>query len=106
MNTGKLGTPDEARRKSANLRTALVFASIAVVFFFGIIAARILGGPVIGVGVMGAIVLLFLVLAIGRNLRMSEGGESQGPKGASPSDCGGRPSDPVNAPPGARRPRK
>ena len=62
-------TTDAERRKSANLRTALVFASVAVVFFFGIIAARLLGGPVTGVGVMGAIVLLFLVFAIGRNLR-------------------------------------
>lgn len=62
--------PDEAaRRKSANLRTALVFASIAVVFFFGIIAVRFMGGPMTGIGVMGSAVLLFLVFAIGRNLR-------------------------------------
>jgi len=56
-------------RKSANLRTALVFASIAFVFFVGIIVAHALGGPVIGVAVVGVAVLLFLVFAIGRNLR-------------------------------------
>jgi len=61
--------PITDQRKAANVRTALVFASIAVVFFVGIIVAHALGGPVIGVGVMGAVVLLFLVFAIGRNLR-------------------------------------
>jgi putative effector of murein hydrolase LrgA (UPF0299 family) len=53
---------------SKNLRTALTFASIAVVFFVGIIAAHALGGPVIGVAVIGGAVLLFLVFAIGRHL--------------------------------------
>jgi putative effector of murein hydrolase LrgA (UPF0299 family) len=52
-----------------NLRTALAFASIAAVFFVGIIVAHAFGGPLIGVSVMGAAVLLFLVVAIGRNLR-------------------------------------
>jgi hypothetical protein len=56
-------------RRSANLRTALVFASIAAVFFVGIIVAHAIGGPVVGVGVMGVAVLLFLVFAIGRSLR-------------------------------------
>jgi hypothetical protein len=79
-----LGPPDEAdgpqrqvdttepttdERKAANVRTALVFASIAAVFFVGIIVAHAWGGPVIGVGVMGAVVLMFLAFAIGRNLR-------------------------------------
>ncbi len=67
MDTGKL-TTDSQRRKAANLRTALVFASIAVAFFVGIIVARVVGGPVIGVGVMGAVVIVFLAFAIGRNL--------------------------------------
>ena len=52
-----------------NLRTALAFASIAAVFFVGIIVAHAFGGPLIGVSVMGTAVLLFLVVAIGRNLR-------------------------------------
>jgi uncharacterized membrane protein (DUF485 family) len=62
-------TNDVERRKAANVRTALVFASIAVVFFVGIIVAHAFAGPLIGVAVMGAAVLLFLVFAIGRNLR-------------------------------------
>ena len=62
--------PDAARRaKSANVRTALVLASIALVFFAGIIATKWMGGPTIGIGVMGVAVLVFLVFAIGRNLR-------------------------------------
>jgi len=58
-----------ADQRKTNVRTALVFASIAAVFFAGIIVAHAIGGPVIGVGVMGAVVLAFLVFAIGRNLR-------------------------------------
>ena len=70
MDTNAPPKPDAARRtKSANLRTALVFVSIALVFFFGIIVTKWMGGPTIGIGVMGAAVLVFLVFAIGRNLR-------------------------------------
>ena len=70
METDRPTKPDDARRmKSANLRTALVFASIALVFFVGIIATKWMGGPTIGIGVMGAAVLVFLVFAIGRNVR-------------------------------------
>jgi len=62
--------PEDARRgRSANLRTAIVLGSIALVFFVGFIATQWMGGPIVGAGVMGAIVLAFLVLAIGRNLR-------------------------------------
>ncbi len=60
---------EDARRRSANLRTALVFLSIALVFFVGIIATKWIGGPIIGVGIMGAAILVFLVFAIGRSLR-------------------------------------
>jgi hypothetical protein len=62
-------TSDVERRKAANVRTALVFASIAAMFFVGIIVAHAVGGPVVGVGVMGAVVFLFVAFAIGRNLR-------------------------------------
>ena len=62
-------TPTPAERKAANLRTALVFASIAVVFFVGIIVAHALGGPLVGIGVVGGAVLVFLVFVIGRHLR-------------------------------------
>jgi hypothetical protein len=59
----------QARLRVANRRTALTLASIAVVFFFGIIASKFMGGPVTGIGVVGTAVLLYLVVAIGRNLR-------------------------------------
>jgi len=59
----------DARLKASNRTTALVLASIAVVFFVGIIATRFMGGPATGIGIVGAAVLLFLVVAIGRNLR-------------------------------------
>ena len=58
-----------ARVRRANVRTALVLASIAVVFFFGILAAKFIGDTSTGITVLGSAVLLFLVLAIGRNLR-------------------------------------
>jgi small neutral amino acid transporter SnatA (MarC family) len=56
------------RRKAANRRTAFALASIAAVFFAGIIATRFIGEPTTGIGIMGGAVLLFLVFAIGRNL--------------------------------------
>jgi len=62
-------TTDIERRNAANVRTALVFASIAAVFFVGIIVAHAYGGPLVGVAVMGVAVLVFLAFAIGRNLR-------------------------------------
>jgi small neutral amino acid transporter SnatA (MarC family) len=61
--------PAGERRRSANVRTAVVLASIAVVFFFGIIAAKYMGDPTTAIGVIGGAVLLYLVVAIGRNLR-------------------------------------
>jgi len=70
MDTNAPTKPDDARKiRAANVRTALVFASIAVVFFCGIIATKWMGGPTIGIGVMGVAVLVFLVFAIGRNMR-------------------------------------
>ena len=92
--------------RNANLRTALVFASIAIVFFAGIIVAHAIGGPVIGVGVMGAVVLAFLVFAIGRNLRVREGGASRSPAGASPDHRGGRPGDSRDASSSMQEPRQ
>ncbi|MEO8303850.1 MAG: cytochrome oxidase small assembly protein [Betaproteobacteria bacterium] len=58
-----------ARIRSANRKTALVLLSIAVVFFVGIIATRFMGEGAAGISVMGTVVLLFLIVAIGRNLR-------------------------------------
>ena len=57
------------RLRAANRRTALVLAGIAIVFFLGIMATRFMGGPITGIGILGSAVLLFLVVAIGRNLR-------------------------------------
>ncbi len=61
-------TPTD-KRKAANVKTALVFASIAAVFFVGIIVAHAYGGPLVGIAVMGSAILLFLAFAIGRSLR-------------------------------------
>jgi len=60
---------DRAKLRAANLRTAMVLATIAAVFFVGIIASKFLGTPSTSISVIGAAVLLFLVVAIGRNLR-------------------------------------
>ena len=64
---------DAAQRvRASNRRVAWTLASIAAVFFAGIIATRWVGGGTIGIGVMGTAVLLFLVVAIGRNLRSTD----------------------------------
>jgi len=60
---------DPRSLRASNIRTALVLASIALVFFGGVIAAKFMGGWTIGMGVVGAAVLIFLAFAIGRNLR-------------------------------------
>jgi K+-sensing histidine kinase KdpD len=70
MTADETSKSEAARRaRAANLRTALVFASIALVFFCGIIATKWMGGPVTGISVMGVAVLVFLLFAIGRSLR-------------------------------------
>ena len=61
--------PDAARLRSANLRTALAVAAIAVLFFFGVIAAQFAGNTATGMSVVAGAVLVFLAFAIGRNLR-------------------------------------
>ncbi|HUO98463.1 MAG TPA: cytochrome oxidase small assembly protein [Rhizomicrobium sp.] len=61
--------PDRPDVRSANVRTALILASIALVFFVGIIVAKLTGDTSTGMTVLGAAVLLFLVLAIGRSVR-------------------------------------
>ncbi|HVO90924.1 MAG TPA: cytochrome oxidase small assembly protein [Casimicrobiaceae bacterium] len=52
-----------------NKRTAVILASIALVFFVGIIAAQALATPTVTIAVLGGAILLFLALAIGRHLR-------------------------------------
>jgi hypothetical protein len=68
MNTD-LSPPDGARLGSANRRTALAVAAIAVLFFAGVIAAQFVGDATTGMAVLGAAILLFLCVAIGRNVR-------------------------------------
>jgi hypothetical protein len=61
---------DPTATRRANVRTGIVLASIACVFFAGIIMARVfVGDSMIGISVLGGAVLLFLAIAIGRNLR-------------------------------------
>ncbi len=59
----------QSTQRRANVRTALVLASIAVAFFIGILATRFIGDGQNGITVLGAAVMFFLVIAIGRNLR-------------------------------------
>ena len=63
--------PDDAKssRRSANLRTALILASIAVVFFGGIIAAQLTGGNAVGIGVLGFAIIGLLLVTVSRKLR-------------------------------------
>jgi Na+/proline symporter len=60
---------DIARLRHANLRTALAIALIAVLFFVGVIASQFVGNSAVGMSVVAAAVLVFLAVAIGRNLR-------------------------------------
>ena len=56
-------------RKRANVRTGLVLASIALMFFVGIIVAKWFGGFDEGISIMGILVCFYLVVAIGRSVR-------------------------------------
>jgi hypothetical protein len=60
---------DAQRLRAANVRTALVLLSIALTFFTGVIAARLVANPAVGMSVVGFAVFVFLAFAIGRNLR-------------------------------------
>ena len=62
-------TGDPTRVRAANLRTAAILFTIALVFFGGFIVSRFVGDSTTGMAVIGLAVLLFLVVAIGRNLR-------------------------------------
>ena len=60
---------DRNSQRTANRRTAWVLASIAVVFFVGVILAQYAGSPSVGIAVLGFAILGFLIVAIGRNVR-------------------------------------
>jgi len=61
-------TDDAARQRRANVRLALTLATVVLVFFVGVIAAKFMGGYEAGLSIIGFAALLFLVVAIGRNL--------------------------------------
>jgi hypothetical protein len=59
---------DAARLRTVNLRTAAILAAIALVFFAGIIVSHFLGGAAAGISVLAIAIVLYLVVAIGRNV--------------------------------------
>lgn len=61
--------PVRDSRRVANLRTAWILLSVALVFFAGIIAAQYTGGTTLGIGVLGFGIVGFLLAAIGRGKR-------------------------------------
>jgi hypothetical protein len=62
------GRSSQANVRAANLRTALLLFAIALVFFVGIIVSHFLGSTTAGLAAIGAAVVLYLVVAIGRNV--------------------------------------
>jgi len=58
-----------SRQRTANRRTAALLFTIVAVFFVGFVASRFIGDTATGMTVIGLAVLLFLIVAIGRNLR-------------------------------------
>jgi len=59
---------DAARLRAVNVRTAAILVAIALVFFAGIIVSHYLGGAAAGISVLAIAVVLYLVVAIGRNV--------------------------------------
>ena len=50
-------------------RTAWILASVAVVFFAGLFASRLVGDTSLGMTIVGAAVFFFLLFGIGRHLK-------------------------------------
>jgi hypothetical protein len=59
----------DPRVKAAVRRTGLILLGIALLFFFGIIASRLIESEAVSIAVVGGAVLLYLLVAIGRHLR-------------------------------------
>ena len=94
IDTARHDSRAAAQLKSANRRTALTLLSIALVFFVGVIAMHFVADATTGIAVIGTAVLLFLVVAIGRNLRAPSDGVNPGGRneiGSAPADPGSRP---------------
>jgi hypothetical protein len=64
---------EAAARRGANLRTALILLSIALVFFGGIIVTQYNGGNAAGIGVLGLAIIGFLLVTLGRRFRKGAG---------------------------------
>jgi len=62
-------TGNRELKRASNLRTAAILASVALVFFGGIVAAQFAGGTTVGMAVLGFAIIGFLAVAIGRNVR-------------------------------------
>ena len=60
---------DGSRTARSNRRVAWTLFALSAVFFGGIIFSRVTGDSRTGLMVLGAAIFLFLVVAIGRNLR-------------------------------------
>jgi hypothetical protein len=56
-------------QRGANVRTALILLSIALVFFGGFIVVRYAGGSSASIGVLGLAIIGFLLVAIARHVR-------------------------------------
>jgi hypothetical protein len=63
-------TPRDDPAVRANIRrTAWILASIAVVFFAGVFASRLVGDASLAMTLIGGAVFAFLLFGIGRHLR-------------------------------------
>jgi len=56
-------------QRGANMRTALILLSIAIVLFGGVIVARYEGGSSAGIGVVALAIIGFLLVVILRGVR-------------------------------------
>jgi uncharacterized membrane protein YoaK (UPF0700 family) len=69
MNATTERSASAARQRRANVRLALILASIAAAFFVGAIVARYMGGLETGMSILGFVAFVLLVFAIARNVR-------------------------------------
>ena len=69
MEHAKRGKRPVPAQRVANMRTALILVSIAVVLFGGVIVIQYSGGSTAGIGVLGLAIVGFLLVAILRNVR-------------------------------------
>jgi hypothetical protein len=56
-------------RHGANVRTALILFSIAIIFFGGVIGVRYAGGSGAGIGALGLAIIGLLLVAMLRDVR-------------------------------------